>query len=179
DEIPAGAEVSIFSKNEKKARKLISKLNLKKVEGIQRVTFKRKGNSIFAIDKPDVYRSAAGTYVVFGEAKAENLAQRYQQAAAAQAKLHEQSAAPASTTDETDLPLASKDADSITADLQSASLKDKPAPVKKDEGPVDETGLDANDIDIVVEQTNVSRAQAVKALRENDGDMVNAIMSLS
>ena len=50
---------------------------------------------------------------------------------------------------------------------------------EEDEGEIDETGLDPKDIEIVVEQTQVSRAKAVKALRNHDGDMVNAIMDLS
>lgn len=44
---------------------------------------------------------------------------------------------------------------------------------------VDETGLEPKDIDLVVAQANVSRKKAVKALRENDNDIVNSIMALS
>jgi hypothetical protein len=39
--IPAGSQVAIHSRNEKKARKAISKLGLKQVEGITRVTLRR------------------------------------------------------------------------------------------------------------------------------------------
>src|SRR4051812_27238019 len=39
--IPSGAAVAIHSRNEKKARKAISKLGLKHVEGITRVTLRR------------------------------------------------------------------------------------------------------------------------------------------
>ena len=64
--------------------------------------------------------------------------------------------------------------------MEKASLDDKPAAEEDDEeGEVDESGLDPKDIEIVVEQTQVSRAKAVKALRKHDGDMVNAIMDLS
>ena len=48
-----------------------------------------------------------------------------------------------------------------------------------DDGDVDESGVEAKDIDLVVSQANVSRAKAVKALRANDGDIVNAIMELT
>ena len=52
---------------------------------------------------------------------------------------------------------------------------------RKDDGDedVDESGVEAKDIDLVVSQANVSRAKAVKALRANDGDIVNAIMELT
>ena len=41
---------------------------------------------------------------------------------------------------------------------------------------VDEDGVEANDIDLVMSQANVSRSKAVKALKNNSNDVVNAIM---
>ena len=41
---------------------------------------------------------------------------------------------------------------------------------------VDESGLDPKEIEMVMAQASVSRAKAVKALRANDNDVVNAIM---
>lgn len=48
-----------------------------------------------------------------------------------------------------------------------------------DDEAVDETGLDAKDIDLVMSQASCSRSKAVKALRNNDGDIVNAIMEVT
>jgi len=42
--IPAGSSVTVHSRNEKKARKAIAKLGLKKIEGITRVTLRRPKN---------------------------------------------------------------------------------------------------------------------------------------
>jgi nascent polypeptide-associated complex subunit alpha len=55
--IPAGASVMVHSRNEKKARKAISKLGLKHVEGITRVTLRRPKNILFVISQPEVYKS--------------------------------------------------------------------------------------------------------------------------
>lgn len=44
---------------------------------------------------------------------------------------------------------------------------------------VDDQGLEDKDIELVISQANVSRAKAVKALRKNDNDIVNAIMDLT
>ena len=44
---------------------------------------------------------------------------------------------------------------------------------------VDETGVEAKDIELVMSQANVSRGKAVKALKNNDNDIVNAIMELT
>lgn len=171
EEIPEGANVEVISKNEKKARELIKKFNLKQVKGITRVTFKQRGNLIYAIDAPAVYKSAAGTYIVFGEAKVDDMNQRF---AAAQAQREQQEALSKAAADADD-----KSPEAITADLEKAALDDKKVEEEEEEGEVDESGLDPKDIDIIVEQTQVSRAKAVKALRDNKGDMVNAIMNLS
>jgi len=50
--------------------------------------------------------------------------------------------------------------------------------VKEEEG-VDESGLDPKDIELVINQSNASRARAVRALRAAKGDIVNAIMELT
>ena len=42
--IPEGSTVAVHSRNEKKARKLITKLGLKHIEGITRVTLRRPKN---------------------------------------------------------------------------------------------------------------------------------------
>ena len=44
----------------------------------------------------------------------------------------------------------------------------------EDEEPVDETGVDAKDIDLVVQQVGCSRAKAVRVLKESGGDLINA-----
>lgn len=41
---------------------------------------------------------------------------------------------------------------------------------------VDETGVEVKDIELVMSQANVSRAKAVRALKNNSNDIVNAIM---
>jgi len=47
----------------------------------------------------------------------------------------------------------------------------------EDDGPVDETGMDPKDIELVMQQTECSRAKAVRVLKENGGDLINAIMA--
>ncbi|MFF7169360.1 hypothetical protein ACIP8U_33560 [Streptomyces pseudovenezuelae] len=47
------------------------------------------------------------------------------------------------------------------------------------EATVDETGVDPKDIEVVMNETGASRAKAVRALKESDGDLINAIMAVS
>merc|ERR1712021_261808 len=79
--VPPGddASKSKQSRGEKKARKIMSKLGLKKVDGVSRVTIRKSKNILFVINKPDVYKNpASDTYIVFGEAKIEDLSQQAQ-----------------------------------------------------------------------------------------------------
>ncbi|KAL3229159.1 Nascent polypeptide-associated complex subunit alpha [Nakaseomyces bracarensis] len=163
-EIPENANITILNRNEKKAREMISKLGLKKVPGIIRVTFRKKDNQIYAIEKPEVFRSVGGNYVVFGEAKVDNFTQRL---AAAQQQAAQQ---PATKTPE-----------DIQADLQAAADANESGEAKTEAADenVEVGDLNEDDVELVVQQTNASKAHAIKALKEHDGDIVNAIMSLS
>ena len=71
------------NRNEKKARKAVQKLGMKQVPSIVRVTVKKSKNVLFVISKPDVHKSpSSNTYVIFGEAKIEDLSAQAQQQAA-------------------------------------------------------------------------------------------------
>lgn len=145
------------SRSEKKARKLFSKLGLKQVQGIQRVCIRKSKNILFVINKPDVYKSpGSDTYIVFGEAKIEDLGQHAAQLAANQFKQAEAPAAPG----------------------LAAQQRQEPAE-ESDEEEVDATGIEEKDIELVMSQANVSRNKAVKALRASSNDIVNAIMDLT
>ncbi|KAL6943157.1 hypothetical protein ACO0RG_002143 [Hanseniaspora osmophila] len=157
--------VEIVDKNEKQAKEMIQKLGLKPVAGISRVTFRKKDNSVFSIDAPKVYRSPAGNYVVFGDCKVDNFQERM---AEAQSKVQKD---PASI--QADLAAAAADAEKAEKSGESKIEEED------DNEPVDESGLDAADIDIIVQQANVSRGKAVKALKAHNGDIVNAIMELT
>ena len=70
DPTSAAALDKIQSRSERKARKALITLGLKKVPDITRVTLRRPKNVLFVIAKPDVYKSPnSDTYIVFGEAK--------------------------------------------------------------------------------------------------------------
>jgi nascent polypeptide-associated complex subunit alpha len=145
------------NRSEKKSRKAMQKLGMRPVPGVIRVTVKKSKNVLFVISKPDVFKSpTADTYVVFGEAKSEDLTGA-SQAAAAQ-KFRQPASAEIPSVDET---------------------VEMPAVIEEDEEELDETGVEAKDIELVMSQAGCSRAKAVKALKENDNDLVNSIMSLT
>lgn len=101
------------------------------------------------VAKPDVYRSInSDTYIVFGESSVEDMNAQAQAAAA------QQLAAEAETSEQT----------------ETAAQEDD------EEGEVDATGVEEKDIELVVSQANVSRNKAIKALKNNNNDIVNAIM---
>merc|ERR1719229_786826 len=80
-----GQERSKQNRAEKKSRKAVSKLGMKPMPGIVRVTVKKSKNILFVISKPDVHKSPnSDTYIVFGEAKTEDLSAQAQASAAQQ-----------------------------------------------------------------------------------------------
>ncbi|TSK20225.1 NAC-alpha domain-containing protein 1 [Bagarius yarrelli] len=143
------------SRSEKKARKAMSKLGLKQIHGVTRITIRKSKNILFVISRPDVFKSpASDIYIVFGEAKIEDLSQQVHKAAAEKFKV----------------PL---DPSPITPDIiPNLTIKEE----SEEEEEVDESGLEQRDIELVMAQANVARAKAVRALRHNKNDIVNAIM---
>merc|ERR1712031_40024 len=152
-----GGSRSKQTRSEKKSRKAMQKLGMKPVTGIMRVTVKKSKNILFVISKPDVFKSpASDTYIIFGEAKIEDLSAQAQTAAAEQFKAPQ-------------LPK-----------LEMARIAEKPEIEELDEdGEVDESGVEPKDIELVMSQAGVSRGKAVSALKKNQGDIVNAIMELT
>ncbi|KAI3804140.1 hypothetical protein L1987_32312 [Smallanthus sonchifolius] len=141
------------SRSEKKSRKAMLKLGMKPIPGVSRVTVKKSKNILFVISKPDVFKSpASDTYVIFGEAKIEDLSSQLQSQAAEQFK---------------------------APNLGSTVTEPEPAALAQDDEDVDETGVEPKDIELVMTQASVSRSKAVKALKAADGDIVSAIMELT
>lgn len=167
---PAGSTAVIHSRNEKKARKAIEKLHLQRVPGITRVTLRRPKNILFVINNPEVYKSPnSNTYIVFGEAKIEDLNSAAQQAAAAQL---------AQAGGEHDHDHAGHD-HSHGEPSKAAEGAEAKKDDDDDDEEVDAEGLEDKDIELVQTQAGVSRKKAIKALKENDNDIVNSIMALS
>merc|ERR1711903_125664 len=154
-----GSGKSKQSRSEKKSRKAMQKLGMKPVPGIVRVAVKKSKNILFVIKEPDVFKTndsnpkGPQTFIVFGKAEIEDLSQQATNAAVEQFK-------PPAAGD-------SKPAEAID-ELDG-----------DDDGDEDAGDLDENDIELVVKQAGVSRAKAIKALKLNDKDVVNAIMALS
>uniref|UniRef100_A0A8C7DL46 Nascent polypeptide associated complex subunit alpha n=1 Tax=Oncorhynchus kisutch TaxID=8019 RepID=A0A8C7DL46_ONCKI len=132
----------------------MSKLGLRQVTGVTRVTIRKSKNILFVITKPDVYKSpASDTYIVFGEAKIEDLSQQAQLAAAEKFKVQGEAVS------------------NVQENTQTPTVQEE-----SEEEEVDETGVEVKDIELVMSQANVSRAKAVRALKNNNNDIVNAIM---
>merc|ERR1712178_17895 len=161
DEEEAGADgdasKSKQTRSEKKSRKAVQKLGMKPVTGVMRVTVKKSKNILFVISKPDVFKSpASDTYIIFGEAKIEDLSAQAQTAAAEQFKAPE------------------------VAKPELTKAAEKPSIEEIDDNEdEDESGVEPKDVELVMSQAGVSRIKAVKALKTNDGDIVNAIMELT
>jgi len=150
------------SRQEKKARKSIAKLGLKPVPGVTRVAIRKTKQMLFVINKPEVFKNPnSDTYVVFGEAKIEDLSQQAQMAAAK--KFQE----------------AQEVASKAKEQTKAAEVVEEPEEEEDDDAEIDTSGIEDKDIDLVIQQASCSRPKAIKALKNNKGDIVNAIMELT
>jgi nascent polypeptide-associated complex subunit alpha len=157
------------SRSEKKARKALLKLGLRPVSDIVRVTIKQPKGLLFVIPKPDVFKSpSSDTYVVFGEAKIEDLSSQAVAKAAEQFKANPDLASVVKGDDD-DLP-------ELVEDTSAPSVSEK---TESAEEGVDEEGVDLADINLVMAQTQTTRAKAVKALKNHKGDLLGAIMEVT
>jgi nascent polypeptide-associated complex subunit alpha len=165
DEDQPQVQSSKQSRQEKKARKSIAKLGLKPVPGVTRVAIRKSKQMLFVINKPEVFKNPnSETYVVFGEAKIEDLSGQnsFQNKAAARMKEAEEKFAQEQAS--TKQPIA----DPIEEDDE-----------EEDDTEIDADGLEDKDIDLVIQQANCNKNKAIKALKNNNGDIVNAIMELT
>lgn len=176
----------VQSRAERKSRKSMQGIGLKHIPGIRRVALRRPRGvrraltqHLFVVSEPDVYKSSVSdVYIIFGEVKSEDTnamaqAQAAQQLLASEARDNAGAGGAAGA--------AAGGADPAAPQF---GLKDSAASKKKEEEeddgePIDESGVDAQDIDLVIEQVGCSRRRAVKALKESEGDLINAIMSIS
>lgn len=146
------------SRSEKKARKAVSKLGLKQIQGVSRVTVRKSKSILFVINRPEVFKSpVSDTYIMFGEAKIEDLSQQAQMAAAEKFK--------------------APDVSTVSGSVPTTAPQ--PIPEESDEEAIDEGGVEAKDIELVMSQAGVARSKAVRALKNNQNDIVNAIMELT
>merc|ERR1712235_109296 len=122
---------------------------------IMKVVMRRKGNILFSIHGGEVYKApGSDTYIVFGEAQPEDLISSAQREAAKKFKQPEP-AKPA------------------VAKIEEEGEEEE------DDGEIDTEGVEDKDIELVMAQAGVSKAKAVKALKKNSNDIVNAIMELT
>ncbi|KAG8147181.1 hypothetical protein E2320_022814 [Naja naja] len=104
----------------------MSKLGLRQIHGVTRITIRKSKNILFVITKPDVFKSpASDNYIVFGEAKIEDLSQQVHKAAAEKFKVPVEHS-----------PL-------ITEATPALTIKEE----SEEEKEVDETSLEVKDID--------------------------------
>lgn len=104
------------------------------------------------IDDPEVLKGADNTYVVFGEAKIQDFSSL---GAEQEAKRFA-----------SEQPVAAEKTEAKTEEVKGA-----------DEGEeLSEEGLKAEDIETLISHTSCTRREAVKALRETNGDSVAAII---
>jgi nascent polypeptide-associated complex subunit alpha len=141
------------NKMEKKNKKALLKSGLKEFPDVEKVSI-QAGKLNLAIDQPDVFRSN-DTFVIFGQPRIED--SKSQQ-----------------TKDVLQNLLQNKDLTSQISDLEQST-----STTAESEETEDAEGIQEKDIEVVMKEASVSRGVAIKAIKENNGDVVDAVVSLS
>jgi len=141
------------SRAERKTKKAMQKLGLAQVEGINRVVLRKDKSLLFVVPNPEVFKRG-DTWVVLGEARVEDPNQRAREMAA--------------------------------QNMAEKVQKEKPDKVpqtiteeEEDEEEVSAEGIEEKDIELVMQQAACSKSRAISALKNNQNDIVNAIMELT
>ena len=141
-------------KQPRKYAKVMVKMGLKPEENIMRVMIRKQAGMSFAIANPEVYRFPnTNTFVLFGETQVEDMSMGADPSQAA--------------------------ARTVTGATEEAPVATATAEDDDDDEEVDAGDIADKEIDVVMSQANVSRNKAIKALKNNNGDIVNAIMELT
>ncbi|KAG8702433.1 GAL4 enhancer protein [Ceratobasidium sp. 395] len=168
DPTSAAALDKIQSRSERKARKALLTLGLKKVPGITRVTMRKPRNVLMVVAQPEVFKSPnSDCYIVFGEAKHEDMQAQHAAQAEAVAAAEKLEAEREDGSDETPT------LEPVPVDEPAAASKADPP---EEEEAVDESEVDSKDVDLIVQQVGCSRAKAVRVLKESGGDLINAMI---
>lgn len=155
EEVPTleEAEVPQTAKQSKRYAKAMAKMGLKPEPNITKCVIRKVGALAFAMSQPEVYRfPGTNTFVILGEMSLEDSNSMAQDAAAQAA-----------------VAAAAGEAPSAGSQVEEV-----------DDGEEEDAGdLADKEINMVMSQANVSRNKAIRALKKNNGDVVNAIMELT
>jgi nascent polypeptide-associated complex subunit alpha len=146
------------NRGEKKFKKAMTKMGLKPVTGINRVTIKKGKAFVISIDDPDVWKTPGNenSYIIFGKPNMDGL----------QTGQNE--------INQFKNPVTPEGAEETRPEAPVAEAK-----VEESAEDLNEEGLTPDNIKMVIEYTKCTRAEAIKVLRETGDDSVNAIMKLT
>jgi nascent polypeptide-associated complex subunit alpha len=138
----------------------MTKMGLKPVTGINRVTIKKGKAFVISIDDPDVWKTPGNenSYIIFGKPNMDGL----------QTGQNE--------INQFKNPVTPEGTEEAKVEAPSAETAAKVETTAED---LNEEGLTPDNIKMVVEYTKCTRAEAIRVLRETGDDSVNAIMKLT
>ncbi len=161
-----------LTRSEKKVKKAFLKIGMKPLSGITRVTLKRRDKIVFYVDTPEILKSGTSenSYVILGELKMLDQGAGPGGAGGFKPDVHETHAH------------AGHD-HSAHGPVKEEGEKEEPKAEKvdviEDEANIDTEGLNPDNIEMVMQHSSCTKAQAVRALREANGDLVTAVMKVS
>ncbi|CAB1096486.1 unnamed protein product [Ectocarpus sp. CCAP 1310/34] len=151
-----------MNRAERKSRQAVEKLGLRAVKGVFRMTIRTTNGVVFVVKGPDVFRHPRQeSYVVFGSAETDGSGSEVR------ASRPPQSFVP---------PAIAVGAPPKVAGAVVPASRPDPLAVESDSI---SAGLDPADVLTLVSQVGCDSKAAIVALRQADGDVINAVMDLT
>ena len=150
-------EEKASGKAEKKVRKALSKLDMIKVKGVNRVTMEQNDSHILYVKDPEVYKSLVNphSFIIFGEITLEDQEKQL--------------------TQETNESLKKEGEQLKTVTEKKEVPKFEIIPEEEE---LSEEELDKDAIETVMNEGRCSRKEAIKALIIHNGDPVEALLEI-
>lgn len=154
-----GGKSRRVSKAEKKFKKAMGKMGMKPYEGITRVTLKTNKNFILYIDNPEVMKNTAAetSFIIFGEAKFLDFTKTDAKSQLDKFKMAQEA--------------------TVKEDAEGEDAGEKEG--GEEGGDVDAGDIPEETINTLIEYTSCTRAKAIDALKQTNGDLVEAITLIS
>ncbi|CAM9324593.1 unnamed protein product, partial [Ectocarpus sp. 12 AP-2014] len=154
DSVPPLAHMN---RAERKSRQAVEKLGLRAVKGVFRMTMRTTNGVVFVVKAPDVFRHPRQeTYVVFGSAETDGSGSEVRASRPPQSFV---------------IPAIAKAAGAVVP-------ASRPDPLTVESDSIS-AGLDPADVLTILSQVGCDSQAAIGALRQADGDVINAVMDLT
>eukprot|EP00917_Polyrhabdina_sp_WS-2016_P001852 GHVP01003841.1.p1 GENE.GHVP01003841.1~~GHVP01003841.1.p1 ORF type:complete len:177 (-),score=40.66 GHVP01003841.1:710-1240(-) len=172
-------QVKSRTPEQKKALKELEGCKIEKVKGVKRITYSKK-NQIFAMKTPEIYKFiGSNTYIILGKPEEYRIDKNLESGLSPE-EIKQKNEQLKNQPTEDDIKKMTEKLESLKMSIKKDDTKlTKSSDVLHSSTMKENTEIGEDDINVVMEQANVTRNEAITALKKYNMDPVDAIMNLT